>query len=418
MSQTDVVDSSLLGAIYFRTHASFATGGTLVRIYPVAGSVEWNLDQEQINVFGQRIRPNDTRAPVKGRKSGKAGFELMVQANAVYLNVSATPQTTDPLIEVLQVATGVAPSFAVGGTLNGSPTKNSWSLLANGTSFPAGQLGMIQNSSAPGGYDVVRILTQVTNALTSFPDTTSDTAPSSGNAMICMVTYYPSFTNTKSGELVVCNAQDSNLQALLTGCRGEFQISFKQGDVVKLKVDLEAATWTAMNAAGNSIAHVEDPLMEPFSVVDSVAHFAAITTATRNSVTMDSVDAKLTWGTQFTETLTAGTQGKRGVVLSKDLEKPAAMLEIVVPIDTAYDTGYVAGTVYGFLWSTYMTDVNSKVRKCALDLPRLRQVAPPARVKGSDGLMKYKLTLQADRDQSCTGSTTALATAPWRFAVG
>lgn len=417
MSQSDIVFPADLGSAYFRTHSTFASGGTLVRIYPVAGSIGWNLDQEQLDVKGLRIRPADTRAPVQGRKSGKAQFDLMMQANATYLNAAATPQTTDPIIEVLTTCCGAAPSFGAGSVTTGSPTKNSWTLSANGSNFPAGQIGMIANSSATSGFDVVRILTQSSNSLTSYPDTTSDAAPAVGAVMACMVTYYPSFTNTKSGELVVCSAQDANLQWLLTGCRGEFQMSFKQGDINKISVSLEAGTWTAANAAGNSISHSADPLMDPFTMIDSICYLQAVSTTARTAVTIDSADIKLVFGTEFTETLTGGTQGKRGVVRAKDLEKPAATLEVMVPIDTAYDTAYTAKTAYTFMLCGFMTDTNSKVRAFAVDLPRVRLIAPPAPVKGSDGLVKYKLSFQAELDQSCTGST-ALATAPWRFAIG
>lgn len=417
MSQEDFV--SELGVMYISPETTFAvTPGTYVRQYPVAGTIKLSRSQENIDVNGLKARPWDKVAPVLGRKACKLSFEYYVQPDPTRLVSAATPATANPISAWLAPLCGLTAFVGAAGDTVVSGGTSTGCTVSSGTKFPEGQLSLLNTTGST--WDPIRITGSAANAITWWPATTGAASPANAQVICNMMTFYPTRTNSKSLSARVCSAISANEQFELLGLTGSFGISFKLGELPKFMVDLEGTTYTGPSAAGYTITHSDDYSEAPFSTVGAVCYFQDASTSTRTGITIDEISVKYNLGNALVDTLTGGVQNKRAVARTKDLDKPAAEIELTIPWDLAYEALYTAQTTMGLMVSVQATH-STGVRVMALDFPRCRIVeAPDFEATGSDGLQKVKLKLQVELDGTNTAPyiTDEQALAPWRIGIG
>jgi hypothetical protein len=420
MSGTDFVDGKELGAVYVSEEGSFATVGTERRLYPVAGSVEAVRAQTEVDVRGLRPRPWDYQAPVLGHESGTAKLTHYLQPGVTRLSDAASSadygDALCPEFILLRCLVG-AQSADIGTSVETAvvaSTANSARVeTGQGSRIPAGQLVQLTDPSA--GLVPARILTRSTDDVTWWPNLSS--APADESAIINLVTFYPSRTNTRSLSLALCATQASSRQARLLGGTGSLQLSFEREALAQVTADLAFADHALPSALGLSTSHVADPMAAPLACRTITLYLQDQSTTTRVNYAVDKVSAKVNLGNGHIKTLTGGTNGVRGVIRSQDLNSPAIELELEGPDDSQLETWWTNRTELSAMLFVQAEHTNGR-RMIVLDVPRCVIVGVPATMQGEGNLAKSKWTLKAMLDDTTSGGGVELAEAPWRLGIG
>lgn len=422
MSGTDFVSGRTLGAVYASEESSFCTAGTEVRCYPVAGSVEIQRMQAEINVSALRPRPWDAQDPVLGDKSATAKATFYLQPPTTRLDSSASSSdyadAACPSFTILRcligglsaavgtsVETGVTPSAASGATVEGT----------QGARLPSGQLCLLTDPDAAVGLVPARILTRSTDAVTWWPSLSG--APADESAIVVLPTFYPTRTNTRSLSLALAPTQASSRQELLNGGTGSLSLTFERDGLATFAVDLAFAQWTGPSSQSYLTTHAADPMAAPLACRTATLYLQAQATATRVNYVVDAAAVTLNLGNAHVKTLTGGTNGVRGVIRKENLNAPALEMELTGPDDSQIETWWSARTELSAM--LFVTADYSGGRRCiVLDVPRAIIVGTPERSDGDGALTKMKWKLVAHLDDTTSGGGVELAEAPWRLGIG
>lgn len=417
MSGSDVVDLGTLGSCYVSQEASFCVAGTERRCYPIAGSIDYEMLQTEIDRKQLAINPNDIHDPVFGFKEGsvKLGYYLQPAPQVLVTGASVDTDANCPLAVFVRCVFGGQSVFAGTTVLAASGAVDGFSTAAgHGGRLPAGQLCLVTDPDAAIGLVPARVTSQIVDVIEFYPEVSG--ALANGSAVVNMWTFYPASTNAKTLSVALCAAQDATHQARLSGCTGSIEIKVERDGLAQILVDLKAATWVGPSALGLSIADAVDPMAPPLSCRSAVMHFQSKATTTRTAVQIDSATIKLNFGNKHVETLTGGTEGKRSAMRLDGLLDTFADIELTFALDPAVDTLWRTRTeMFCMLW-LQIDDVDGHRRSVTIDVPRAIFVGKPPH-KPTNNLIKTTAKLRAKRDNSCA-QVSELATAPFRLGLG
>ena len=420
MSGSDFVSGRTLGATYVSEESAFCTAGTERRLYPIADTVELGRSQTEIEVKGLRPRPWDVQDPVLGDKAATARLQCYVQPPSTRLDASASltdySDANAPLFVLLRCLIGGQSSTlgtsvetaSVAAADNGATVEGS-----QGDRLPAGQLCLLTDPTD--GLVPARILTRSTDAVTWYPSLSS--APADESAIVSLNTFYPTRTNTRSLSLGVAATQASSRQVRLLGGTGSLELSFERDGLVQCSADLAFASWTGPSSLSLSTAHAADPMGAPLAVRTATLLLQAQGTTTRVNYIVDKATVALNLGNRHIQTLTGGTEGKRGVIRSEQLNERGLEMTLEGPDDSQIETWWAARTELTAM--LYITADYSGGRRCiVVDVPRAIIVGVPSRAQGDGALEKMTFVLRAKLDDTTSGGGVELAEAPWRLGIG
>lgn len=422
MSGTDFVSEKTLGACYVSEESAFCTAGTERRVYPVADAVEHTRTQTEIEVKALRPRPWDVQDPQLGFKGATAKLPLYLQPPTTRLDDAASSSNYGdaecPTFIVLRCLIGGQSS-----TLGTSVETASVAAADNGATvqgtqgdrLPAGQLCLLTDPDSSIGLVPARIQTRSTDAVTWYPSLSG--APADESPIVSLNTFYPTRTNTRSLSLGVAATQASSRQVRLLGGTGSLELSFERDGLVQCSADLAFASWTGPSSLSLSTAHAADPMAAPLAVRTATLLLQAQATTTRVNYIVDKATVALNLGNRHIQTLTGGTEGKRGVIRSEQLNERGLEMTLEGPDDAQIETWWAARTELTAM--LYITADYSGGRRCiVVDVPRAIIVGVPPRAQGDGALEKMTFVLRAKLDDTTSGGGVELAEAPWRLGIG
>src|SRR6185369_1220406 len=257
-----------------------------------------------------------------------------------------------------------------------------------------------------------RILTRSTDDLTWWPSLSGSAAV--GADIHNMRTFYLSASNTNSLKFVLAYQGNSGYQYEYRGGTGSMELKFKRDELLTASFDLKFASPSGPSALSYSVADAADVLDPPIAARSGVSFFQAIGTTARTGYDIEEVEVKINFGNSHLETPTGGTEGVRGVVRATDLDKPCATITLTCRADTNLQTLFTNSTYQGLmLWFPYVGSTTKGV--CLYFAKTVVREEPEFMDK--DGLLKCKVTLEAQLDDTVTG-TTDLAYAGVRLGIG
>lgn len=421
MAQQTVIHASHIGAVYVSEEIiAFGTADVERRIHPRVDTAALAAEQAEVEALRLRVVAHDPTKPVRGFKGATGGFEHYLQPDATYLVTAATPDgdAAAPLTIPMRCILG-GESIAAGATIpSGTYTPLVFDVTATqGARLPAGQICAVDQAAGSGTEDLVpcRVTERVADTIDVWPALA--VAPDAGGRVINSRTWYATQTNTRSMSLALAPSNGTALEYRATGGTGNVSISFTRGELVTANFELAFADFTGPANLSLGAAVAADPMAAPLSTRNAKMFLQPVATTTRACVKVDSFTLNITSGMEHLDTLTCGVEGRKGVMRSAGLTEAFATIDLVLDVDTDYDTSAWASQTDLSLMLFVQLDVSASVRRfVVIDAPRVFVVGKPRVERGDNNLAKMSLTLRLLRDNTTTG-TGDLATAPLRIAT-
>lgn len=421
MAQQTVIHASHIGAVYVSEEIiAFGTADVERRIHPRVDTAALAAEQAEVEALRLRVVAHDPTKPVRGFKGATGGFEHYLQPDTTYLVTAATPDgdAAAPLTIPMRCILG-GESIAAGATIpSGTYTPLVFDVTATqGARLPAGQICAVDQAAGSGTEDLVpcRVTERVADTIDVWPALA--VAPDAGGRVINSRTWYATQTNTRSMSLALAPSNGTALEYRATGGTGNVSISFTRGELVTANFELAFADFTGPANLSLGAAVAADPMAAPLSTRNAKMFLQPVATTTRACVKVDSFTLNITSGMEHLDTLTCGVEGRKGVMRSAGLTEAFATIDLVLDVDTDYDTSAWASQTDLSLMLFVQLDVSASVRRfVVIDAPRVFVVGKPRVERGDNNLAKMSLTLRLLRDNTTTG-TGDLATAPLRIAT-
>ena len=415
MSQVTIISPDHIGAAYVCEETSFTTPDTFVRMHPVANSIEVGATQPGIARSQLAPRAWNVLDTVDGYKEGTVTFAHYLQPTSAVLDHSTSVPSTanNPLNVILKALFG---GVSVNqGTQVATATSESAVTVSSGhgSRVPAGQIVLVKDPTD--GILPARVLTRSTDDITFWPSLSG--AGTIGDEIINTYTWYPTTANTRSLAVALAAVGNSSLQWEWLGGTGDLELMFERAQLAQAKITGKFASWSGPSALSLSTSVVSDPMAAPMAVRSAKLYLQPPATTTRTCYLVDSFKVSIKLGNALLETLTCGTEGRRGVFRSEGLTDAFAEIDCEVPIDTGLDTYWSAKTTLSAMLSIAVDTSGGGRRYIVVDAARCSIVDKPALKRGAGNLATYAFKLRCMLDD-ITSDTAELGTAPFRLSIG
>lgn len=415
MAQVFTISPDVLGACYVGEESTFGTAPAMVRMLPVAGSVESAAVQQGIERSQLSPAAWDVQDTVDGLKDGSVTLGHYLQPAATVLTHGATvPSPADvPLNTLFKCLLGGV-SVAAGTQVATATSESAVTVTTgHGSRVPAGQVVLVDDPAE--GIVPARVLTRSGDDITFWPSLSA--AGEVGDEVINTYTWFPTAENARSLAVALAHASNANLQWQWTGGTGDIELTFERNQLAQLKTQLKFALWTGPSALTLSAAHVADPMAAPLAARNCKLYLQPLATTTRNNYAVDTMKVTIKPSMQHLETLTGGTEGRRGVARVEGLNEAFAELEFEVPFDAQLDAWWVAKTKLCAMFVVQADTAGGGRRHIVVDARRTVIKDKPAMRRGKDNQLKHALTLRTQLD-TLTSDVAGLGTAPLCIAIG
>ncbi len=414
MSQQTIISPDHIGAAYVCEETAFTTPDTFLRFHPVAGSIETGAMQPGIARSQLAPRAWNALPTVDGYKEGSVTFAHYLQPAAAVLDhsTSVPSAANNPLNVILKALFGGV-SVAQGSLVATATSESAFTVTnSQGSRFPAGQIILVDDPAD--GIVPARVQSRSGDDLTIWPSMSG--AGTIGDEVINTYTWYPTTSNTRSLAVALAAVGVSTLQWQWLGGTGDLELVFDRAQLAQCKVTGKFASWKGPSNLSLSTAVVADPMAAPLAVRNAKLFLQASSTTTRTCYLVDSLKITLKLGMTHLETLTCGTEGRRGTFRADGLTEAFAELDCEVPIDTGLDTFWSEKTELSAMFCV-PADTATGRRYITADAPRCVIVDKPALKKGPGNLASYAFKLRCMLDD-LTSDTAELGTAPFRLSIG
>ena len=420
MAQQTEVSGLHLGALHVSVESAFCTPGTEYRCFPVTGTVDLALGQDEVDATRLSTRPYDYKNPTRTYKTGTCKFEHFLQPCATVLTKAATPDTDEdaPLRMLMRALFGGEHIAAGSEVAAGSHSTTGFSVDAGeGARFPAGKIIAVDGAGGGGGAENLqpcRVTSRATDALTVWPALAN--APVENARIINSATWYPTPSNATTLSIALAAARGTGLQWRLLGATGGVTLSFARGEMAKVAFDLVGADHTGPLDLGLSTSVVDDPMADPHTTRGAEMLLQPQGTTTRVCFKVDTLTVTPQLGMAHLPTLTCGHEGMKGVQRTEGLLDAFATIELVCDVDTDADTSWWANRTELSLLFWLPLDTSTSRRMIGFDAPRCVIVGKPVYSNGDHNIGKLTITLKTKLDDSTSGTldVEALALAPLR----
>jgi hypothetical protein len=414
MAQTTILSPDHIGAAFVCEETAFTTPDTFVRMHPVAGSIETAAMQPGIARAQLAPRAWNAMPTVDGYKEGTVSFAHYLQPTSAVLDhsTSVPSAANNPLNIILRALFGGV-SVAQGSLVATATSGSAFTVTTGqGSRFPAGQIILVDDPTD--GIVPARVQTRSTDDLTIWPSMSG--AGTIGDEVINTYTWYPTTSNTRSLAVALAAVGNSSLQWQWLGGTGDLELTFDRAQLAQCKVTGKFASWSGPSNLSLSTAVVSDPMGPPFAVRNAKLFLQAASTTSRTCYLVDSLKITIRLGMTHLETLTCGTEGRRGTFRAEGLTEAFAEMDCEVPIDTALDTFWSDKTELSAMLAI-PADTSTGRRYITADAARCIIVDKPALKKGAGNLATYAFKLRCMLDD-ITSDTAELGTAPFRLSIG
>lgn len=415
---TNILGPNTIGSVYVSEESTFGTHGTEVRAYPVTGTLSHEETQTELDRMNLRATGFDYLDPIKGLKSGSVKFEYYLQPSSQTLNSSLSPTSIaeTPLAILMRTILGGESKNYGSVVASGGAATGCVVTAGHGSYFPAGQIALVEDPDANTGLLPVRILTRSTDTLTWWPNL-SGAILTAGN-VINTWTWYPTVTNTKSCSVAIAASQDSYYQWLHEGCVGSLDLKLERDNLARVAFDLKSAEWTGPSSQSYAVTASADSMAAPLACRIMGCYLQAPGTTTRTIYQVDAIAVKINSGTRHIENLTGTVEGRYGVMRTEGVAGPFAEITLTVRAHRDADATWWTSRTGLSLMVFWQVGSLGYERTIVIDAPLCVLVGKPKVEDKTNDEVKMTLTLRTKLDTSCTGSSTELATAPLRIAIG
>ncbi len=364
--------------------------------------------QGSVTPMDESIRAWKTAAPIVGPKSGTGKMVLELRPQLLQAVTGVTP-TDNYVSQFLEAIMGGR--IANPGSLGVSAGSSATALVvtaAGGASFRRGTWLGAEISSA---LEYARVKEIATDTITPVPSLSG--AVTNGGIVVNSDSFYLSPTNTKSLTIQHAKVNDTNWAWTATGCTGDLEIMVDSNKLLQFGVSLRFPSWTKSTAAAASpvvsttTLFTETLATQMLVSAPMTCLLQGITTLTKVHYPIEVSGFKLNLGglgnTHIAQ-LGGGVQNTTGVVRLPGRE--AFSLELTVPADTQFDTGFTAGTAYAITLQV-LSGSGTTQRACIIDCPTAVLVETPGAGNAGDGrfVTKLKFKLMENSISTISGLT-------------
>lgn len=396
-----------LASSFIGLESTFGTTPTMTRMYPIAGTMTWELVQKEVENEDERVNKWDYLDPVRGTQDGTLKFDYAIRPNSAQLNTTTAPTTTHPLSQLCYAVFG-GRQTNTGSNVGAGATTGSVPVDAS-SRFAIGQWALFPLAS---GLEPGRITNISASSLIVFPALSA--APVSGSACVNMDNFFPSETDTNSLTIQHAKADDTNLQWTFNGCVGDIEIKSERNDIVKLSANLKVASWVT-GSQSISTAVVADSMASPMVCKGATTILQAITNGTRTHYPIESFAVKCNFDNDFVPEL-GGVEGKtQAFRVGGTRMFCEATVKFTADIAQA-DANWYNQTKLQF---TVMVPVGSGTSKrwIVIDMPTCVPVNKP-KSEDTNGRWTHTVTLRGKINQIISSPSTDLARSPFILAFG
>lgn len=389
-----------------------SSGGapTMTRTFPVSGTVETKLEQEEIPIDQESIHLFDLQNPVKGIKKCSFGCEYYLQPDGTQLNSAASP-ATHPLGVFLKAAFGNE-TVAAGSTVDSSGSGTAVTVAAgHGSRFAVGAWALfpISSSLLPGRVSVI-----ATDALTL--DLGIGSAATSSGDIMNMYNYSPSASSTQSLYIQhVPAGSTTNFAEALKGCIAEsLELGLELNKAATAKFKFQGIDWERPSDDSITTTVGTDTMGTPFAMDGNAVMILQSTgTATLTQYPLLSVSVKLNLGMQYAMTL-GGVQGRSSAYRAGNRMFAEITVKAVSADITPHSTWWTDRTD---LQCVLMVPFGSGATKrwLVIDAPKVAVIGTPETVK-EGGMATTQFVLHT-KMRSRSASTTQ-GRSPFTIAFG
>lgn len=240
MAQSDFTTKEAV--TYVGLETSFgSTPATMVRAYPIAETVSFELSQTEQENDDESSLGYDYKAPVRGNKSAGVKFEYAMRPAGTRLSGANVPESTNPLHIVLDAVFGGS-QYHSGSSVSGSATTGSCVLPSgHAARFAIGQWALLPSGSA---FEPRRIVSASVSTDTIYWEPALPAVPAVNSTIVNMWNYYAPQRNTKTLTVQHGKVDNSNIQYTLNGCNGSVEVKVERDQIAKLAFDLKGASFT------------------------------------------------------------------------------------------------------------------------------------------------------------------------------
>ncbi len=400
---------------YVGVESSFATLPTMYRAFPITGSFEPTILQDELEVADESVYLYDQKDPVLGLKSGGAKFGYYLRPSSDQL--SSAGVDTVPLYNCLKALFGGL-SYGAGSTTTSVSTTTT-ATLTSAAGVTEGQWVL---PTVSGTTEPCRIGSISSNTLTwDLQPSTTPTAASA--ACLGMYNFYPAANNTSSLYVQHANANEStNEKYSFSGCTGDMGLKFDRNALLRADFDLKANNWSCPSSDTIAVTVGSDTMGSPFAMKSATVILQPAATLTRTQYEIaPGFSAKLGMGMQHIPVLggTAGTLGANGNMgvmrIGQRLFAEATVRIYADVTDTATIVGYWTNRTALQFVVMVPSGSGSTKRWCVFDMPKCIVVGRPKPVRDG-GRMCVELTLRSK--MRGTSGATEQARTPFNLAIG
>ena len=412
MAEKVIVD--LTGRTQVCIESAFGTAGSWEDVYPAA-PYKVTREREAIPVSEERANPFDHQRSEQGLLSWTAKVPFAIRAAAAPLNKDATP-ALPPNLKLLKATWGAVASDA-GSLIVGGSTTAIEVTAGQGSRFSVGGIYAVIIGGVPVPFQATAIDGDDIDVWPTLPG-----APSVGAVVLNGYNAHPTSSNVQSLGLQYAKINHADLsdyaqQWCHLGGTGDASLTLERGKAAMLAYELRGKPWTGPSSAPRLLPAPEaaDTQGAEFIQRNVTSLWQPIATLTRTHCPLRKVSFKFN-GAMKHEPELGGVENCSGVARVPETYCFAEG-EITKRYDPTFDAYYDAKTDLA-LWHVTTIGSGATAKLLVVHVPRMFLGQKPDNpADGGDVVQTH--AWQAMRDTRCTGtgSTTDLATAPFRIAI-
>lgn len=392
----------------------------MTRAYPLHDDVKVDgLAQEMLDVNDVRVRRDDAIVPIHGLKlPSKVALKSYLKAvpAAGLLTAAGVAVSAVERVLLTHALGGEFAGIGAAGINAGSST--TVVVTADGTKFHPGTWIAVPVSAS--AVEVTKVLSKAVDTLTVDPPLSA--AVFDGGAVRNLYNYCPAESHSSSIAMELGFVGDTAAQYSATGVHGNLTWDFPEfGKLPTMSFAGDAVSFTGPTVAGYAVTSASDPMGAaiPFRPAVYLAAPGSIARGTRLVCEKIALEHNVTWemvrepGATTTETVNS--------VVDTAGRPQSAKLTLTTRFDLAWDTAFLADTVYQFV-AILPTGSGLTQSFWVWEVSRCTIAMKPKLVKIGERL-GMELVFNAQIDQACTADASTAAAvdradAPFRVAFG
>lgn len=386
-----------------------STPSSMYDAVPINKTVEFALDQTEIENMAESVYLYDNKSTVRGFETGTVKFDMYLKPALTALSSSNAPTET----YMTQLLTSFFGGNRVhsGSLVQAGASTTSVAVDGGSTRLAKGQWAAFSTTA---GLEPAYVVSMSTNTATLVPALTS--IPASASVMVNGNTFYPTDANVSSVTIRHRKVDGSgDFQWLANGCLPKtLDIKLEKEGLATATAEFEIGQWTTGSVVAMSTTAVTETQVSPVCVKDCVLILQPVATTTRTHLPLESFSIKLNSGLSFVPDMGGQIEGKVGVMRTG--ERIFAEATIKFRSDTQLDSWWNAQTTLQMHLMIPKVDATGIKRWIVVSISSGEIVGKP-KVSDTDGRLTYEIVLKSKLNVLATSGSDDLSLAPFTLAL-